>query len=102
MLKRILNLELISINDSCIVSFTVPLCLRFSTWVVRKIMEFLLFRIWYQNLLVQTLDSNSMWLTSDVNKTRNEVPVANIPSLCIDLLGSFTDENVLILIFSYE
>ena len=60
MLKRILNLELI----------TIPLCLPFSTSVVRKIMEFLLSRIWYYNRVVQTLDYNSMWLTSDVNKTR--------------------------------
>ena len=58
-------------------------------------MELLLFRIWFPNLVVKTLDSNSKYLTSDVNKTRNEVLVPNISLLWNDLLGPFTYINML-------
>ena len=58
-------------------------------------MELLLFHIWFHNLLIKTLDSNSNCLTSDVNKTQNEVLVANITSLWNDLLGSFTFIHIL-------
>ena len=100
MVKTILTIDVISIKDSSIISFIVRLCLRYSPWVVTKIIKLLRFRIWFHNVVVKTLDFKSKWLTSDVNKTRNEVLVANIPSVWNDLLGSFTHLSVLILIFS--
>ena len=100
MVKRILNLDVISFKDSSIVSFIVQLCLRYSPWDVTRIINLLHFRIWFHNLVVKTLDSNCKWLTSDLNKTRNEVLVANIPSVWNDLLCSVTDLSILIFIFS--
>ena len=98
--KRIINLDVITIKDSSIVSFIVQLCLRYSPWAITRMIKLLHFRIWFHNVVVKTLDFKSKWLTSDVNKTRNEVLVANIPTVWNDLLGSFTYLSVLILIFS--
>ena len=55
--KKNLNPHLQTIEDKSMVFYIVLLCLQYFTWVVTKIMELLLFRIWLVNLVVKTLDS---------------------------------------------
>ena len=84
MVERNINLDLITIIDSSMVSFIVFFCSFVFVMVhllETRIMELLLFQRWFSNLVVRTLHSSSKWLIWDVNKTWNKVFVANIPWL---------------------
>ena len=71
MVKTILTIDVMSIKDSSIISFIVPLCLGYSPWVLTKIIKLLRFCICFHNVVVQTLDFDSRSLSLNLNRTLN-------------------------------
>ena len=89
MVKTNINLDLMRIKDSSMISFIVLFCLGYSTWLEANIMELLPFNTWFYNRVLRTLDSNCKWLTWNLSKTWNKVFLANIPLLWIQPLQFF-------------